>query len=173
MDIKVYSTPTCGYCHQAKKFLSDRGVKYTDLDVSHDRQAAEDMVRLTGQMGVPVIVIDGEVVVGFNRPKIEQLLAKKGNGKHISFGLSIADANKITQKPGDTSVSGAFIGKVAPSLYGAKAGLKPGDIVTGLNNKTVRNADDLEKAFANLVAGQRVTITFLRDGKTRQAEIYI
>jgi glutaredoxin 3 len=173
MDITVYSTPTCGYCHQAKRFLSDLGVHYTDIDVSRDRQAAEEMVRLTGQMGVPVIVIDGEAVVGFNRPRIEQLLAKRGNGKHISFGLSIADASKITQKSGDTPVSGAFIGKVTPSLYGAKAGLKPGDIVTGFNDKTVRNADDLEKALAALVAGQRVAITFIRDGKIRQAETYI
>jgi glutaredoxin 3 len=173
MDVKVYSTPTCGFCHQAKRFLSDRGVYYTDIDVSRDRQAAEEMVRLTGQMGVPVIVIDGEAIVGFDRPRIEQLLAKRGNGKHISFGLSIADASKIAQKSGDLSVSGAFIGKIAPAQYGEKAGLKPGDIVTGLNDKTVKNANDLEEALANLVAGQRVAITFVRDGKTRQAEIYI
>lgn len=173
MDITVYSTPTCGYCHQAKRFLSDRGVHYTDIDVSRDRQAADEMVRLTGQMGVPVIVIDGEAIVGFNRPKIEQLLAGRGNGKHISFGLSIADAGKVTRKSGDTPVAGAYIGKVAPSLYGAKAGLKPGDIVTGLNNKTVRNADDLERELATLVAGQRVAITFIRDGATRQTEILI
>lgn len=173
MDVKIYSTPTCGYCHQAKKLLDDRGVHFTDIDVSRDRQAAEEMVRLTGQMGVPVIVIDGEVIVGFNRPRIEQLIAKKGNGSHISFGLSIADAGKIVRNSGNTPVSGAFIGKVAPSLHGAKAGLKPGDIVTGLNKRAVKNADDLEKALGSLTTGHRVAITFVRDGKTRQSEVLV
>jgi glutaredoxin len=59
MKVKVYSTPTCGYCHQAKKFLAERGVEYSEFDVSCDRAAAEEMVRLTGQMGVPVILVDG------------------------------------------------------------------------------------------------------------------
>jgi glutaredoxin 3 len=173
MDVKIYSTPTCGFCHQAKKFLDDRGVHFTDIDVSRDRQAAEEMVRLTGQMGVPVIVIDGEVIVGFNRPRIEQLIATNGNGKHISFGLSIADADKIVHNGGNTPVTGAYIGKVAPSLHGAKAGLKPGDVVTGLNNVTVKNAGDLEKALGTLTTGHRVAITFVRDGKTRQSEVLV
>ena len=120
-----------------------------------------------------ILTISDKAVVGFNRPRIEQLLAARGNGKLISFGLSIADAEKMAQKSGAVAVAGAFIGKVSPSLYGAKAGLKPGDIVTALNDKSVRNADDLEKSLASLVAGHRVTITFVRDGATRQAEVLI
>ena len=173
MKVTVYSTPTCGYCHQAKQFLSERGVNYTDIDVSRDREAAEQMVNLTGQMGVPVIVIDGEVIVGFNRPRIEQLIAKGGNGKHASFGLSIADASTIARKSGRTPVFGAFVGKVKPALHGEKAGLRPGDIITELNMKTIRNADDLEKALSSLTGGSRVAITFIRDDKIRQTEILI
>jgi glutaredoxin 3 len=173
MDVKVYSTPTCGFCHQAKRFLSDRGIRYTDIDVSRDRQAAEEMVSLTGQMGVPVIVIDGEAVVGFNRPRIEELLARRGNDNHISFGLSIADAERVIRNSGAGSVAGAYIGKVNPSLHGAKAGLKPGDIVTGLNDKAVKNADDLEKALTSLNVGQRVAITFVRNGAKRQTEVLV
>ena len=173
MKVTVYSTPTCGYCHQAKQFLSERGVNYTDIDVSKDREAAEQMVNLTGQMGVPVIVIDGEVIVGFNRPRIEQLIAKGGNGKHASFGLSIADASTIARKSGRTPVFGAFVGKVKPALHGEKAGLRPGDIITELNMKTIRNADDLEKALSSLTGGSRVAITFIRDDKIRQTEILI
>jgi glutaredoxin-like YruB-family protein len=173
MNVTVYSTPTCGYCHQAKKFLSERGVNYTDIDVSRDREAAEQMVNLTGQMGVPVIVIDGEVIVGFNRPRIEQLIAKGDNGKHPSFGLSIADASTIAVKSGSTPVFGAFIGKVKPALHGDKAGLKPGDIITELNKQPVRNADDLEKALSSLTGGSRVAITFIRDDKKRQTEILV
>ena len=173
MKVTVYSTPTCGYCHQAKQFLSERGVNYTDIDVSRDREAAQQMVNLTGQMGVPVIVIDGEVIVGFNRPRIEQLIAKGGNGKHASFGLSIADASTIARKSGRTPVFGAFVGKVKPALHGEKAGLRPGDIITELNMKTIRNADDLEKALSSLTGGSRVAITFIRDDKIRQTEILI
>ena len=75
MDVKIYTTPTCGYCHQAKKFLADLGVSFTEHDVSRYRAAAEEMVRLTGQMGVPVIAVDGEVVIGFDRASLEKLLA--------------------------------------------------------------------------------------------------
>jgi glutaredoxin-like YruB-family protein len=66
MDVKVYTTPTCPYCYQVKSFLDRLGVKYTEYDVSRDRDKAEEMVTMTGQMGVPVTVIDGEVVIGFD-----------------------------------------------------------------------------------------------------------
>ena len=75
MDVKVYTSPTCGYCHQVKRYLSERGVEFTERDISVDRAAAEDMIRQTGQTGVPVIVVDGEAVVGFDRPRLDQLLA--------------------------------------------------------------------------------------------------
>jgi glutaredoxin 3 len=73
--ITVYSTPSCPYCHQAKNYLSQKGVPFTDKDVATDLQAREEMVSKSGQLGVPVIDVDGQVVVGFNRPKIDELLA--------------------------------------------------------------------------------------------------
>ena len=76
MDIKIYSTPTCSYCHLAKEYFSSKGVTYQDFDVSQDRQALEEMVKISGQMGVPIIVINNEVIVGFDRAKIDSLLAK-------------------------------------------------------------------------------------------------
>ncbi|MFH1768475.1 MAG: glutaredoxin family protein [Candidatus Omnitrophota bacterium] len=75
MDIKVYSTPTCPYCHMAKEYLSSKGVSYTDYDVSRDKTAADEMVKISGQMGVPVIVINGEVIVGFDKNRINALIA--------------------------------------------------------------------------------------------------
>ncbi|MBN1585685.1 glutathione S-transferase N-terminal domain-containing protein [Candidatus Uhrbacteria bacterium] len=72
--IKIYSTPTCPYCQMVKSFLKDRGIDYVDFDVSTDAAAAEEMVQKTGQMGVPVIDIDGETVVGFDQERIEGLL---------------------------------------------------------------------------------------------------
>ena len=76
MDIKVFSTPTCPYCRMAKEYLSSKSTAYTDVDVSQDDTARKEMVEVSGQMGVPVIVIDKEVIVGFDKNKIDSLLSK-------------------------------------------------------------------------------------------------
>ena len=73
----VFSTPTCSYCNMAKQYFRQKNVRFTDIDVSRDQSAARDMVRRSGQMGVPVIDIGGKVIVGFNRPKIDQMLGLK------------------------------------------------------------------------------------------------
>jgi len=76
MEVKVYSTPTCPYCKKAKEYLSSKGVSYRDIDVSSDKAAADEMVELSGQMGVPVITIDGNVINGFDKAKIDSLVKK-------------------------------------------------------------------------------------------------
>ncbi|HOM72365.1 MAG TPA: glutaredoxin family protein [Armatimonadota bacterium] len=75
-NIIIYSTPTCPYCHQAKRYLAERGFDFTDKDVATDLQAREDMIRKSGQLGVPVIDVDGNIIIGFNRPKLDELLAE-------------------------------------------------------------------------------------------------
>lgn len=75
-EVIVYSTPTCPWCSRAKAYLTQLGVPYEDKDVSRDVEAAREMVRISGQMGVPVLVIDGNVVVGFDKPRIDELLKK-------------------------------------------------------------------------------------------------
>ncbi len=70
----VFSTPTCSFCNMAKKYFLERGIKFKDVDVSRDPVAARDMVRRSGQQGVPVIDIGGKIVVGFDRPKIDRYL---------------------------------------------------------------------------------------------------
>ena len=75
--VVVFSPPTCSFCNMAKSYFREKGVKFTDIDVSRDQAAARDMVRRSGQMGVPVIDIGGKVVVGFNRPQINSLLGIK------------------------------------------------------------------------------------------------
>mgnify|MGYP001144088455 CR=1 FL=1 len=77
-NVTVYSTSWCGFCHQAKKYFDSIGVKYNDINVEEDQQAAEDMVKKTGQMGVPVIEIGEEVIVGFDKPKIDTALEASG-----------------------------------------------------------------------------------------------
>ena len=73
-EVKVYSTPTCPYCKMAKKFLGDNGIAYQDLNVAEDEAAREEMINKSGQMGVPVIDIDGEIVLGFDQTKLKQKL---------------------------------------------------------------------------------------------------
>ena len=73
--VKVYSTPTCPYCKMAKSFLQEKGVDFADIDVSSDRDAAKQMIEKSGQMGVPVIEVNGKIIVGFDKDSIESELA--------------------------------------------------------------------------------------------------
>lgn len=70
----VFTTPTCTYCNAVKRYLRQQKVRFREVDVSRDPAAQRDMVRRSGQMGVPVVDIGGKVVVGFDRPKIDSLL---------------------------------------------------------------------------------------------------
>lgn len=70
----VFSTPSCSFCNQAKRYFREKNIRFTDVDVSRDQSAARDMMRRTGQMGVPVILINNKPIIGFDRPKINQLL---------------------------------------------------------------------------------------------------
>jgi glutaredoxin 3 len=72
--IEIYSTPTCHFCHLAKDFFDDNKIEYTEYNVAQDTEKRVEMMQKTGQLGVPVIVIDEDVVVGFNEPHIRQLL---------------------------------------------------------------------------------------------------
>ena len=72
--VKVYSTPTCPYCIRAKQFLKDGAIAFEDIDVSRDQDAAQDMIKKSGQMGVPVIDIEGELIVGFDKEGIKKAL---------------------------------------------------------------------------------------------------
>ncbi|MCV2395367.1 glutathione S-transferase N-terminal domain-containing protein [Actinotalea sp. M2MS4P-6] len=72
--VLVFTTPTCSWCNRLKAYLRERRVPFREVDVSRDTSAARDVQRRTGQMGVPVIVIDNKPIVGFDRPKIDRLL---------------------------------------------------------------------------------------------------
>lgn len=148
-------------------------MKYTEYDVSRDRAAAEEMVNLTGQMGVPVIVIDGQAVIGFDRARIQELVAGGNGNKPLRFGLKIADADKVAQKTGAGPVLGAIIGEVSRGFLGEKAGLKEGDIITAINGRRINDAADMERVLAGLKPGNIVTILFLRGNETRKSEIVI
>ena len=73
-NVTIYSTPTCHYCNMAKEYFDANGVKYTNFDVSVDQDKRKEMMEKSGQLGVPVILIDQDLVIGFNRPKLAKLL---------------------------------------------------------------------------------------------------
>ena len=77
MEVKVYSTPTCPYCKMTKDFLKKNNVKFEDIDVSKDQKAAHEMVHKSGQMGVPVIEINGKIIVGYNITALKEALKLK------------------------------------------------------------------------------------------------
>lgn len=72
--VTIYSTPTCHFCHAAKEFFTKNNIAYTEYDVASDMEKRTEMIELTGQMGVPVIKIDDETIVGFDEDKIKSLL---------------------------------------------------------------------------------------------------
>ena len=74
MNVKVYSTPACSWCVKAKDYLKSNNISFHEFDVSKDRDAAMDMVRKSGQRGVPVIEIDDNIIVGFDKQTINKLL---------------------------------------------------------------------------------------------------
>lgn len=75
--ITIYTTPTCGFCHMAKEYFRSKKVEYTEKDVSRDPELQQEMIDLSGQMGTPVIDIDGTVVLGFDRTSIDAVLRRK------------------------------------------------------------------------------------------------
>lgn len=171
MKVRIYTTPTCGYCHMAKQYLNERGITYEEHNVAIDREAAAEMIELTGQMGVPVIVIDNEVIIGFNRTKLDQLLESGGGNGKISLGISIADASRIIQSPGSPSRNGIYVGSVKPKSYGDTLGLRSGDIITNINQKPLINVSELESAISTLRKGDRLSITYIRGGETITSSI--
>jgi len=73
-EVTLYTAPTCSWCQAVKEYLHAREIDFEEIDVSTDQSLAEEMMDKSGQMGTPVLEIDGEIVIGFNRPEIDQLL---------------------------------------------------------------------------------------------------
>jgi glutaredoxin 3 len=157
--------PTCGYCHQLKAYLRQRGVPFTEHDVSRDPRAAAEMVQLSGQQGVPVVQIDGQVVVGFNRPLIDQLLAR-GAARPPKLGIAIADAGRIAAKKDLSLPAGAYVGRVNAGSPSARADLRPGDVIVQLAGQAVRSDQDVHRFMAHVRPAQAVDLLLWRDSQT-------
>jgi S1-C subfamily serine protease len=124
------------------------------------------MIRLSGQQGVPVITLDDEVIVGFDRRRLEELLSRKPAEKP-QLGAAVGDAKLRAQ------MEGAYVGRVKRGSLAEKAGLKARDVIVELNGKAVGNAADVEQIMAGLRVGAQVGLVYVRQGKRVQAELLI
>jgi glutaredoxin 3 len=165
MSVTVYTTPTCGFCHQVKAYLNQRGVPFAEVDVSRDMRRAQEMVRLSGQQGVPVVVIDGQVVVGFNRPRIDQLLAQRA-AQPPRLGAAVANADRIAARKGLSLPAGAYVGRVDAGSAAARAGLRTGDVIVQLAGQPVRNDADVRHILQGARFGKAMDLSVWRDGQT-------
>jgi glutaredoxin len=148
----------------AKEFLSQKGVPYIEKDVSRDPTAAAELQRL-GQRGVPVIMVDGHMVVGFDRPQLERLLAQATmppGPERPKLGASIADA---AQHAPPSSPPGAYVGRVRPESPAARAGLQPGDIIVALAGQPISNAAAVEQIMSRLGPQHPVPMRIHRHGR--------
>ena len=170
MEVTIYTTPTCSYCRMLKEFLSQRGVPYKEHDVTRDRAAADEIVKMTGKTAVPVTLIDGQTIIGFDRARLEQALGQKQPRQRPIFGASIADASKITARQGSAATLGAYIGNVKPGSVAEQIGLMQGDIITELNLRPIANASNLESALSRLDKGSRISLVLLRGNKALKTE---
>lgn len=170
MDVTVYTTPTCGYCRMVKQFLSQRGIPFREQDVSRDERAAREMVQRSGQQGVPVTVIDGEVVVGFDRGRLGQILARRARPRP-KLGATVAGAESIARKKGISLPAGAYVGSVKPGSPAEQAGLREGDIILYLYGNQVRGSSDLQRVLSSLPEGQPVQLIWWRNGREMEGRL--
>lgn len=77
--VKIYTTPTCPYCKMAKEFMQEKGIAFEEIDVLKDEKARDELIAKSGQLGVPVIDVDGKIMVGFHRGKLAELLGLNEN----------------------------------------------------------------------------------------------
>jgi serine protease Do len=137
-----------------------------EKNVAADRRAAQEMVRATGQQGVPVITVDGQAVIGFNQPRLRQLLDQARQRKP-RLGASIADAaSQVRKQPGIPS-AGAYVGRVRPRSPAQQAGLRKGDVIVALGGQPVTSASDLHRLLPQMPKGRELSLTYVRGGQER------
>jgi S1-C subfamily serine protease len=148
-------------------------VPFVEKDVANDYTAAMEMIRLSGQQGVPVTVADGEVILGFDQQKFAKLADKFSGPKRPPLGILAADAEEYLAKHPDkaeqvpSGTKGVYVGKIRPKTVASRAALKPGDVITSFAGKRVRNMAGLDQMVETLKAGDQATAKFIRDGETQ------
>lgn len=176
-SVVVYSTDTCPWCERTKEFLRSHNVPFVDKNVAQDRMAAVEMVRRSGQQGVPVVATDDEVIVGFDQVRLGRIAKQFAAPKRPPFGVMAANVSDyFASHPEAASVapgvtSGVYVGKVRPGTVAASAGLQSGDVIVGFAGKRVRNLPGLDKLVESVAAGDEVSVTFYRTGSEERRQL--
>ena len=141
-----------------------------EKNVEQDRKAAMEMVRISKQQGVPVIAIDGQIVIGFDQPRLRQLLDQAAQARP-KLGASVADAASQAKKHPGIPAAGAYVGKVKSGSPAEQVGLRPGDVITALSGQPVQRADDVQRLLSAMPSDRAISLTYVRDGETHHALI--
>ena len=132
-----------------------------------------EMIRVSGQQGVPVTVANGDVILGFDQRKFAKLAEKFAGPKRPPLGILAADAEEYLAKHPEMAekvpagTKGVYVGKARPKTVAAQGGLKPGDIITSFAGKRVRTMSALDQMVETLKAGDKSTTKFIRDGESQ------
>ncbi|HEV1998006.1 MAG TPA: Uxx-star family glutaredoxin-like (seleno)protein [Candidatus Dormibacteraeota bacterium] len=179
-EVVIYSTPTCTYCGAAKRWFREHGVQYTEHDVTRDPARASEMYRLTGQNAVPVIRVGGQVMVGFDPLQLARLLPAnpeqdgqpEAAGERVSLGMS---AQSLTsEKASELGLPAAFgvvVGPVKPAGPADAAGIREGDVLTGIGSYTLQNLPQLQRVVAMKRPGDSLAVRAWRSGDEFDATI--
>ena len=126
------------------------------------------MLRRSGHNGVPQILVGDQLVIGFDRPRLEALLAQAtaapAAATGISLGVRVADAAAHAPQGGE----GAYVGHVRPGSTAERAGLQAGDVIIAIDGQSIRSADELIRAGKQLSHDQSIPLTIVRDGQYRE-----
>lgn len=150
---------------------------FVERDVARDRPAAMEMVRRSGQQGVPVIAAGDEVIVGFDQPRLARLAVRFAAPRRPPLGVLGADAAEYLAKHPELAASfpprtaGVYVGRVRAGTVADRAGLLAGDVITGLAAKSVPTMADLDRLLGTVGAGDAVAVRFLRAGEERTATL--
>jgi glutaredoxin 3 len=168
--VTVYSTKTCPWCDRAKEYLRANNVPYVDKDVASDYEAAMEMIKRSGQQGVPVITTEDEVILGFDQARLARLAEKFAGPKRPPLGLLAADVEQYLSKHPEAvdsipaGTKGVYAGEIKSGSVAEAAGLRRGDVIQSVAGKRVRNMSALDQLINTLKAGESVTVRYLRDG---------
>ncbi len=150
---------------------------YETKDVGVDYPAAMEMIRRSGQQGVPVIATEDEVILGFDQVRLAKLAEKYAGPKRPPLGVLAADAEEYLARHPDKAeaippgTKGVFVGKIRPETVAERAGLLPGDVIVGLAGKRVRSMGQLDQLVGTLKAGDSVAVRYLRGGAESTATL--
>jgi S1-C subfamily serine protease len=151
-----------------KEYLSQRSIPFREVDVSQDPAAAAEMVRVSGQQGVPVTTVDGTVIVGYDRPRLDEALAQ---AQRPRLGAAVADAAEMAGQGRTTVRQGAYVGRVSAGGAAASAGLQAGDVIVALAGQPINSALYLERLMAGVRRGHSLPLTYIRDGEQIQTTL--